>query len=156
MVLNSTIWVLAACLAVATATSHGRSQKKIPAVEVYSNAFFSTEGGDWVGSDLVLSHDSGNDSGYIVFYESYWLEPTKRALCINDLRMKDGVGHFSLHWEKSLGKYTLKFHENGVVLSRDDAGSVGPVPLKKQREVTTVLKRIRHFSDSDPCVHRKN
>jgi len=144
-------WLICAFLLVpGKAVENSLSQK------AYSNAVFSREGGEWVGSDMVLWHNDVHEYGYVMFYESYWLEPTHRTLCMDDLHVEGGIGHFSLHLDDFSGRYTIKFRTRSVELNRDEAESSGPVVLKAQVNPTTVISRIKSFDHTDLCAQESD
>jgi hypothetical protein len=132
----------------------GNTKNRSQTLTAYSSAVYSEEAGEWAGADVVLRRAANGDSGFIIFYESYWLEPTYKVFCIDDLRIDGSTGHFSLHSNNFKGRYTIKFRKKSIQLNRDDEKSTGPVVMFAQTDATSLMSRVKQFAASEPCVEK--
>jgi hypothetical protein len=102
----------------------------------YSNVAYSSEGGDQTGVDIQLFSTTAGKTGMIVFYESYWGEPTFTPLVLTQVSIKKNVIHFSVEMHEGVAHYHLILTSAGGIFNRDD------VPNVKGDE-GLVLKKIR-------------
>jgi len=104
----------------------------------YTNAEYSSEGGDRTGADVRLFSTAGGSAGLIIFYESYWGEPTFTPLALSHISTNKKTVHFDIETASGWVHYSLLLTSTGALLNRDDAphpqGSHG-VPLKRSRSV---------------------
>jgi hypothetical protein len=131
---------------VLVASAFGFAQHKNEvAIRAYSNAQYSDEGGDWTGCDLELRQGDGA-SGYIVFYESFWYEPTLVKLEMTDLRIQDSVATFKLSHKGFSAEYKLEMHDSRATLIRTDLAGAYPVSLTRPKTPQEIRKRIKKLA----------
>ena len=106
----------------------------------YSNADYSIEGGDVTGVDVRFFSTSTRTTGMIVFYESYWGEPTFTPLALSRIETSKGTIQFETETPNGVARYHLRPTATGGLFNRDDvAHEKGDkdIVLKKGRSVLT-------------------
>jgi len=101
----------------------------------YSNVAFSSEGGDQTGVDILFFPTTAGQAGIIVFYESYWSEPTSTSLPISQIETDKAGIHFAVQLPDGLAHYHLLQTPTGGLFNRDDgrhAKGGKDIPLKKR------------------------
>jgi len=111
-------WELAAVLLPAQAV-RTNSSLRIGNVR-YSNAAYSSEGGDQTGTDIRFLSTGTDTTGMIVFYESYWGEPTFTPLALSEVAMDKGVIQFAVELPDGVARYHLRQTPTGGLFNRDD------------------------------------
>lgn len=102
----------------------------------YSNAAYSSEGGDQTGVDIRFFTANTGTTGMIVFYESYWGEPTFTPLTLSRIIVKKGTIHFAVELPRGIAHYHLLPTPTAGLFNRDD------VPHGKG-DKDIVLKKMR-------------
>jgi hypothetical protein len=106
----------------------------------YSNVDYSGEGGDFTGVDIrFFSKDTGT-TGMIVFYESYWGEPTFTPLAFSRVETSKAAIKFEVEMPNGAAHYQIRTTATGGVFTREDAGhekGEKGVALKRSRSVLT-------------------
>jgi len=115
--------------------AHVNSEQPVRNVR-YSNVAYSSEGGDQTGVDIQFLPTDGGTTGMIVFYESYWSEPTFTPLALSQVTVDKGAIHFAVELPSGIAHYHLLTTPIGVLFNRDDVPHV-----KGDKDI--VLKRIR-------------
>ena len=123
---------------------HPPKEPMLQTTTVYSNAAYVREGADeWAGADLMWTRDQIRGWGWVVFYESYWGEPTNTVLCMEQVTSEDNKAQFALDAGNFFGKYALGFQKSIVALNRIDTPSTGPITLTRQTDIVPMVSRIR-------------
>jgi hypothetical protein len=107
----------------------------------YSNTDYSSEGGDLTGVDIQFIPSNRGITGMIVFYESYWGEPTFTPLPFLRVEMSKGVIHFETKISKAVARYHILPTPTGALFNRDDV-------THEKGEKDIVLKRGRPITIS--------
>ena len=108
----------------------------------YSNATFIQESGDIIGAEIWFASTKDSAVGFVVFYESYWGEPTMAPLAMEDIHIgmngmtfNLGIPEFHTYQMKGdSGRATLlrsdqpKSAENRIVLTV--SSTLGKYPAK--------------------------
>lgn len=106
----------------------------------YANVDYSTEGGDFTGVDIRFFSTNTGTTGMIVFYESYWGEPTFTPLAFSRVETSEGAIKFEVEMPNGVAHYQVRTTATGGVFNREDAahekGEKG-VALKRSRSVLT-------------------
>lgn len=106
----------------------------------YSNVDYSAEGGDFTGVDIRFFSVGTRTTGMIVFYESYWGEPTFTVLALSRIETSKGTIQFEMKIPDGVAHYRLLLTTTGALFKRDEVahenGAKGIV-LKKSRSVLT-------------------
>jgi hypothetical protein len=125
---------------------HPPKELIVQTTTVYSNAGNMREGtSEWAGADLMWARDETRSWGWVVFYESYWGEPTNTVLCIEQVASEDNKARFTLAAGNFSGKYALGFRKSSVALNRIDTASTGPISLGRQTDIMPTVSRIRRL-----------
>jgi hypothetical protein len=106
----------------------------------YSNVDYSSEGGDFTGVDIRLFSVGTGTTGLIVFYESYWGEPTLTPLALSQIEMSKGTIQFETETPNGVVHYHLRLTATGGLFSRDDVAhekGEKAIVLKKRGSVLT-------------------
>ena len=85
----------------------------------YSNAEFIQESGDIIGAEIWVASTRRSAIGFVVFYESYWGEPTQVPLAMEELRRDSSTLAFELQTPET-NRYHLKTAPGKATLSRSD------------------------------------
>jgi hypothetical protein len=117
-----------------------RAERTVPAR--YSNVDYSTEGGDFTGVDIRFFSTGTGTTGMIVFYESYWGEPTLTPLALSGVETtKEAIG-FNVEMPNGVARYHLRTTATGGLFNRDDIThekGEKEIALKRSRVLTAVL-----------------
>jgi hypothetical protein len=106
----------------------------------YSNIDYSAEGGDFTGVDIRLFSVGTGTTGMIVFYESYWGEPTFTPLALSQIEMSKGTIQFETETPNGAAHYHLRLTVTGGLFIRDDVAhekGEKAIVLRKSRSVLT-------------------
>ena len=106
----------------------------------YSNVDYSAEGGDFTGVDIRFFSVGTGMTGMIVFYESYWGEPTFTPLALSRIETSKGAIQFETETPNGVARYHLRPTATGGLFNRDDVAhekGEKDIVLKKSRSVLT-------------------
>jgi hypothetical protein len=108
--------------------------------ERYSNIDYSAEGGDFTGADIRFFSTGMGMTGMIVFYESYWGEPTFTPIALSKIETGKNVIKFEVEMPNGVARYHLRLTATGGLFNRDDVAhekGEKDIVLKKSRSVLT-------------------
>jgi hypothetical protein len=112
-------WELAIAALPPSQNSRTASAQQVGNVQ-YSNTAYSSEGGDQTGTDIRFFSTGTATTGMIVFYESYWGEPTFTPLAFSQVTLDKGVIHFAVDLPSGVARYHLRQTPTGGLFNRDD------------------------------------
>ena len=101
----------------------------------FTNEGYSEKGGDQTGVDVRLFSTKGEPAGMIIFYESYWGEPTFIPLALSHVLRENQTIHFETDMPSGLAHYRLLLTQSGGLLSRDDVSRAEGVSLERGKFV---------------------
>ena len=118
-----------------------RADHTVPAFPArYSNVDYSAEGGDFTGVDIRFFSTGTGTTGMIVFYESYWGEPTFTPLALSGVETSKEAVRFDVEMPNGVARYHLRTTATGGLFNRDDVThekDAKEVVLKRSRAVPT-------------------
>ena len=114
----------------------------------YSNVDYSKEGGDLTGVDIRFFSTSMGTTGMIVFYESYWGEPTLTPLAFSRVEIGKSVIRFETETPSGVARYHLLPTPTGGLFNRDDV-----THEKGEKDIT--LQRNRSAVTTPASNHRR-
>lgn len=115
-----------------------RADHTVPAR--YSNVDYSAEGGDFTGVDIRFFSTGTGTTGLIVFYESYWGEPTFTPLALSRIETSKDAIKFDVEMPNGIARYHLRTTATGGLFNRDDVAhekGEKDIVLKRNRAVLT-------------------
>lgn len=118
---------------------NGIGSEEIPPIH-FSSASYSEEGGDVVGADLRILWTENGTAGMVVFYESYWGEPTFIPLAMSNIKKHGSMIDFTMNTPDGSSHYYLRKKGNEAVFYRDNLKAQGAT-LKLVRSILPALSR---------------
>lgn len=115
-----------------------RTDQTVPAR--YSNVDYSAEGGDFTGVDIRFFSTHKGTTGMIVFYESYWGEPTFTPLAFSQVETGKDEIKFEVEMPNGVARYHFRLTAAGGLFNRDDVAhekGEKDIVLKRSRSVLT-------------------